>query len=356
MVKVEIMDINIKISENTVKNDLLYKKKWENERKNFNVFFIGKGSYVVGLQLLSSWDFDGQDYCHNLQIGRYCSIGNDVKVLINMNHDYKAIYQGIIDELADSNSLDPLLARGQMHHRTRKKGQVIIQNDCWIGNHVIVMAGVTIHSGAVIGAGSVITKGVPPYAIVAGNPGKVVGYRFEEKIRDELLRIAWWNWESKKLIEQKDLLQGDVAEFIAANPSAKADYESTCCKEERSDSVSKYLFFLDSEDDYPLHERIMKEFIEKFNYHDVELMIAYNINSTEETEQIKRLHGEWKERNAISCCINFYGIDLQEQYKLFQEAHCYITNRSSYNIERTCLADLYNIKTISGVDLPVFNE
>ncbi|MDE6601700.1 MAG: CatB-related O-acetyltransferase [Lachnospiraceae bacterium] len=348
------MELNIKISENEVNKDLLYKKQLEIEHKNFNVFFIGKGSYVGDLLLLSPWEITGKDYCHNFQVGRYCSLGNNIKVLLNMNHDYKSVYQGIVEELADTDSLNQLSARGQMHHRTRKKGQAIIQNDCWIGNNVIIMAGVTIHSGAVIGAGAVITKDVPPYAIVAGNPAKVVGYRFEETIRDELLRIAWWNWESKKLIEQKELLQGDVAEFIVANSSGKADYGRTCSGEERSGSASKYLFFIDSEDDYPLHERIMKEFIEKFDYHDAELMIAYNINSMEETKQIERLHEEWKEYNVISCSINFYGIDMSEQYKLFQMAHCYITNRSSHNIERTCLADLYKMKTISGVDLPVF--
>lgn len=350
------MDIKIRISENSIKQDVLYKQELEHEHKKFNVFFIGKGSYVGSLQLLSPWELTGQEYCHNFQLGRYCSIGNNIKVLLNMNHDYRSVYQGIIEELADTHSQNLLSVRGQMHHRIHKKGQVIIQNDCWIGDNVTIMAGVIIHSGAVVGAGAVVTKNVPPYAIVAGNPAKIVGYRFEEEIREGLLKIAWWNWESKKLMEQKLGLQGDVADFVASHLSEKKDYECIGHRGEDVDSVNKYLFFIDSEDDCPLHQRIIKEFIGRFNYCDVELMIAYNINNMEDTRQIEQLHEEIKEYHADSCSINFYGVDLQEQYKLFQMAQCYITNRSSYNVERTCLADVFQMKTISGVDIPVFSE
>ena len=62
----------------------------------------------------------------------------------------------------------------QRPHLIRRKGQVIIMNDCWIGNGVIMLGGITIGNGAVVAAGAVVTKDVPPYAIVAGNPAKVI--------------------------------------------------------------------------------------------------------------------------------------------------------------------------------------
>lgn len=348
------MQIRIRIGENSVKKDLICKRKIDDGQKCFNFFFIGKGSYVGELQLLSSLDMTEQESCHNFQIGRYSSLGYNIRILLNLDHDYKSVYQGVIDELADKDSPCKLSARGQMHHRIRKKGQVIIQNDCWIGDNVTILAGVTIHSGAVVGAGSVVTRDVPAYAIVAGNPARIIKYRFEETERTHLLEIAWWDWESKRIIDQKELLQGDVKRFIANNLCEEEEYEWKSI-EGNPEAESKYLFFLDSEDEYPLHEKIIREFIRKFNHYDAELMIAYNINNMKEIDQIDHLFEELKKYDYISCIINFYGVDLCEQYKLFQKAGYYITNRSCHNIERTCFADLYRIKIISGVDLPVFS-
>lgn len=64
----------------------------------------------------------------------------------------------------------------------------------WIGCNAVIMRGVTIGDGAVIGASSVVTKDVPPYSVVVGNPGKVIKYRFDEDIVCKLLNMKWWNW------------------------------------------------------------------------------------------------------------------------------------------------------------------
>ena len=68
-----------------------------------------------------------------------------------------------------------------------------IGNDVWVGHHVVIMGGVTIGDGAVIGAGAIVTKDVPPYAIVAGVPAKVLRYRFPPHIIDRLLAVKWWD-------------------------------------------------------------------------------------------------------------------------------------------------------------------
>lgn len=70
---------------------------------------------------------------------------------------------------------------------------VSIGNDVWIGRNAIILPGVNVSDGAVVGAGSVVTKDVPPYAVVAGNPARVLKYRFDEDIIKSLLRIKWWN-------------------------------------------------------------------------------------------------------------------------------------------------------------------
>lgn len=70
--------------------------------------------------------------------------------------------------------------------------------------------GITISDGAIIGAGAVVTKDVPPYAIVAGNPAKVIKYRFSEDIIEQLLKIQWWNWEEEKIRKNITLLKKEI--------------------------------------------------------------------------------------------------------------------------------------------------
>ena len=70
----------------------------------------------------------------------------------------------------------------------------VIGNDCWICERSIIMAGLTIGDGAVVAAGAIVTKDVPPYAVVAGVPAKVIKYRFEKPIIDKLLELKWWDY------------------------------------------------------------------------------------------------------------------------------------------------------------------
>jgi acetyltransferase-like isoleucine patch superfamily enzyme len=76
---------------------------------------------------------------------------------------------------------------------------VSIGNDVWIGHSAIVLPGVNIGDGAVVGAGAIITKDVPAYAIVAGNPARLLRYRFDKEIIARLLAIQWWNLEEDML-------------------------------------------------------------------------------------------------------------------------------------------------------------
>ena len=79
------------------------------------------------------------------------------------------------------------------------KGDIIIDNDVWIGYEAIIMAGVHIGDGAVIAARAVVTKDVPPYTIVGGTPARKIRMRFEEEIIVKLQQIQWWNWPVEKI-------------------------------------------------------------------------------------------------------------------------------------------------------------
>ena len=94
------------------------------------------------------------------------------------------------------------------------RGDTVVGNDVWIGYGTIVMPGVTIGDGAVVAAASVVTKDVPPYAIVGGNPAQVIKMRFGEEDTERLLRAAWWDWSPELITEHaRTIMAGTPAEL-----------------------------------------------------------------------------------------------------------------------------------------------
>lgn len=94
---------------------------------------------------------------------------------------------------------------------TVSKGSVSIGNDVWVGAHCVILGGVTIGNGAVVSANAVVTKDVPPYAIVGGVPAKVIGYRFSEDVIQRLQHIQWWNWNRETMIKNKQFFKQEVS-------------------------------------------------------------------------------------------------------------------------------------------------
>ena len=204
------MILDLCVPMNSVDSPRTYTIELEKGKK-FPVLIIDRDSYIIGAKLQSSTTNNGGvfgvDGIFNLQIGKYCSLAESITFMINMNHDYLSVFQGSIREIV------PLSEMGH-NQKLRQKGQIIIQNDCWIGHGATIMSGVTIHNGAVVAANAHVVKDVPPYAIVGGNPAKIIKYRFSPEIIKDLLEIAWWDWPVEKLVENKDYLKGNIDEFI----------------------------------------------------------------------------------------------------------------------------------------------
>ena len=93
--------------------------------------------------------------------------------------------------------------------------QIIIGSDVRVEANVTLLSGVHIGDGAVVRAGSVVVEDVPPYAVAAGNPAQITGYRFDAETIDALRQIAWWNWSEAKIRDYIPLLRGDVMAFLA---------------------------------------------------------------------------------------------------------------------------------------------
>lgn len=86
------------------------------------------------------------------------------------------------------------------------KGQIRIGNDVWIGASAQVMSGVSIGNGAVVGAGAIVTRDIPPFAVVGGNPARLIRYRFDADVIDRLMDMEWWNWSEERLHAERDFL------------------------------------------------------------------------------------------------------------------------------------------------------
>ena len=151
------------------------------------------------------FDFIGD----KLIIGKFCMIASDVTFIMNGgNH------------LSDSISAYPFAIFGKGWEGAMKgksypyRGDTIIGNDVWIGYKAVIMPGVTIGDGAIIGTKSVVTKDVPPYSIVGGNPAKEIKKRFDEKTIEKLQALAWWDWPPELIGKYAHLLAGGDVEGL----------------------------------------------------------------------------------------------------------------------------------------------
>jgi acetyltransferase-like isoleucine patch superfamily enzyme len=132
----------------------------------------------------------------NATIGKFCSIAQDVKIGLGA-HPINFVSTSPIFY----SKLNALGIKWVDENRFQEFKKVIIENDVWIGANAIILDGVKIENGAIIGAGAIVTKDVPPYAIVVGSPAKIIKFRFPQETIDSLLRLNWWNWPIDKIKE-----------------------------------------------------------------------------------------------------------------------------------------------------------
>lgn len=146
-----------------------------------------------------------------LIIGKFCSIACGVKFLFNSaNHTIKSLSTYPFPLFFDEWNLDV----NDVTSSWDSKGDIVIGNDVWIGYEAIIFAGVTIGDGAIIGSRAVVTKDVPPYAIVGGVPARLIRERFSKETVSSLLKIKWWNWSKERIIKNIDAIQtGSIADL-----------------------------------------------------------------------------------------------------------------------------------------------
>ena len=146
-----------------------------------------------------------------LIIGKFCAIATNVKFIMNgANHKLDGI----------STYPFPIFGNGwetamNLLMELPSKGDTVIGNDVWIGYESVILPGITIGDGAIIAAKSVVTKDVPAYRVVGGNPAGIIKQRFSDAEIAQLLKIGWWDWEIDKISRNIHLIMQSYLQALS---------------------------------------------------------------------------------------------------------------------------------------------
>lgn len=157
---------------------------------------VGKGTY--GYVHAVSFGSEAE----KLQIGCYCSIADEVTFLLGGEH------------LTDSISTYPFREKILGQGVARCRGPIIVEDDVWICYGATILSGVTLGKGCIVAAGALVNKDIPPYAVVAGVPARVVKYRFDQPIRNKLYRYDLNSIDSVFIAKHIDLLEKPITKSM----------------------------------------------------------------------------------------------------------------------------------------------
>ena len=170
-------------------------------RERHPQYEIGLGSY--GMPIIHDWA-EGT----TLRIGAFTSIADQVHIFLGGHHRTDWVssfpFPAFVEEARSITGYGG------------SRGDVIIGNDVWLATGCAILSGVTVGDGAVVAAYSVVSRDVAPYEIVAGNPARNIGWRFDAGTRERLLQTRWWSWPEAELRQITPLLCSDrVGDFLA---------------------------------------------------------------------------------------------------------------------------------------------
>ena len=166
---------------------------------------INESSYIIEPYYIESFDSRKENGDLPLiSIGKYCSIARNCTFVVGYHK---------INLVTTAQSTHMLFNHGKGNRSSYSRGNIIIKNDVWIGVNSTILDNITIENGAVIAAGSVVTKSVPPYAVVGGNPAKIIKYRFSDDTIQELEKLHFWDLPLET-IRKFDLWSDNIEDFI----------------------------------------------------------------------------------------------------------------------------------------------
>lgn len=186
------------------------------------------GSYLSSCEIFSPLQIGYKSYMNGgilrkyVEIGRYCSIGRDVKIGLG-HHALTDITTSGFFKISKTFTEGKIILDD-----ISPKRRVLIGNDVWIGDNVMIKSKIRIGDGAVIGAGSMVTKDVEPYTVVAGVPARVIKMRFPKHIVEGLLKLKWWEKDPTQL--RKITLSHNIKKDMAEMAKIEDIYEPSFIK------------------------------------------------------------------------------------------------------------------------------
>lgn len=178
------------------------------EQVNNPNIIVGDYSYYAGFY--HGHDFDecahylvtDRSDVDKLYIGKFCSIGSGVIFMMGGNQGHQKDWVSTFPFYMFEDYAE--FAQAPVSYQPA--GDTFIGNDVWIGEEAIIMPGIVVGDGAIIGARAVVTRDVEPYAIVAGNPARIIRKRFNDRNIELLMEMQWWEWPSNTIKEQLHLI------------------------------------------------------------------------------------------------------------------------------------------------------
>lgn len=334
------MQFRLQVDPYTIDSITTYEVQEQGELQGFPILSIDRDSYIEGALVQASFmQYEGF-IPYNLQIGRYTSVGPQVTFLIDSNHDYLAPCQGRPRELRglqDKLNID-------------RKAEVIIGNDCWIGEGATILSGVHIGNGAVVAAHSVVTRNVPAYAIVAGNPARILRFRFDENTIQALQSMQWWNWAQDKIKEYAENLTGSCVQFLSECNTVHTEIKKVDPIRIHTEN-EQFLYFVDEKLMTGHARYVLDEFTRHFEGQNCELMLCYDdIHVYEPLEAILNTYADYDIQ------VNIYQVAHDDEDSIIGQTDYYITTSAQRNVMRMEMAENAKVTVLSGYNIPLFRK
>ena len=200
----------------------MFQKKWRKLNPHnrtiasciFDVKKVSVGNYTYGELYVRDFYYENE----RLEIGHFCSIATGVKFYLAGDHFKERFTMFPVKTFFE----------GHIKGEGYSKGPIVVGSDVWFGFDAWILSGVKIGQGAVVGARSLVAKDVPPYAIVAGNPARIIRYRFSEEIINELLKIDYSMLTKEYCLKHLDFLTQPLdihrlRDFVHQIPTSRAE-------------------------------------------------------------------------------------------------------------------------------------
>jgi acetyltransferase-like isoleucine patch superfamily enzyme len=194
-------------------HDAILEPRYAQQRRLVKAGRMTVGRHTYGIPVIKTYENEPHQ---RLLVGSYSALSEESIVMLGGEH---AVDQVTTFPLRITLGLPGALEDGM----PVKTGDTVIGSDVWLTMRTFVRSGVTIGDGAIVAAGAVVINDVPPFAIVGGNPAKVIRYRFSPEQIEALLEIRWWDWPDELVVEATPLLSDtDIDKFIAWAREQKA--------------------------------------------------------------------------------------------------------------------------------------